>query len=195
MNALLGGPYLPMGAVPMTSVVTTVQYGPVARALVRSRVSSLPVEVPVTEVARFVAQASADRTRMQVASVEVEIPAEMLVRDELEPAPPVVFDDRIYRTSGMQLMELVRDGAPPARTLMLVGHDPAIPDLAIALAGAGAKGDAESSGPLRRMASKFPTAAVAILQGTPTWDQLWPGSMRLTWFVTPRDLRAAHRCS
>ena len=78
MNALLGGSYLPMGAVPMTSGVTTVQYGAVARALVRSRASSLPVEVPVTEVARFVAQASADRTRMQVASVEVEIPAEIL---------------------------------------------------------------------------------------------------------------------
>ncbi len=32
----------------------------------------------MTDVARFVAQASADRTRMQVASVEVEIPAEIL---------------------------------------------------------------------------------------------------------------------
>jgi predicted GTPase len=32
----------------------------------------------VPEVARFVARASADRTRMQVASVEVEIPAELL---------------------------------------------------------------------------------------------------------------------
>ena len=62
----------------MTSVVTTVRYGTTARALVRSRASSLPVEVPVTEVARFVAQASADRTRMRVASDEVEIPAEIL---------------------------------------------------------------------------------------------------------------------
>ena len=78
MNALLGGAYLPMGALPMTSVVTSVRYGTRARALVRSHAAALPVEVPVTEVARFVARASADRTRMQVASVEVEIPAELL---------------------------------------------------------------------------------------------------------------------
>ncbi|MGH3401601.1 MAG: dynamin family protein, partial [Streptosporangiaceae bacterium] len=78
MNALLGGAYLPMGALPMTSVVTTVRYGARARALVRSRAAGLPIEVPVADVARFIAKASAERTRMQVASVEVEIPAELL---------------------------------------------------------------------------------------------------------------------
>jgi len=78
MNALLGQAYLPMGALPMTSVVTTVRYGTRARALVRSHAAALPVEVPVAEVTRFVAQASAERTRMRVASVEVEIPAELL---------------------------------------------------------------------------------------------------------------------
>ena len=78
MNALLGEAYLPTGALPMTSVVTTVRYGTRARALVRSHAAALPVEVPVAEVARFVARASAERTRRQVASVEVEIPAELL---------------------------------------------------------------------------------------------------------------------
>ncbi len=78
MNALLGGAYLPMGALPMTSVVTTVRYGTDARALVRSHAAAIPVQVPVTEVARFVARASAERTRMQVTSVEVEIPADLL---------------------------------------------------------------------------------------------------------------------
>ena len=78
MNALLGEAYLPTGALPMTSVVTTVRYGTRARALVRSHAAALPVEVPVAEVARFVARASTERTRMQVTSVEVEIPAELL---------------------------------------------------------------------------------------------------------------------
>jgi ribosomal protein L29 len=32
MNALLGGAYLPMGALPMTSVITTVRYGSQPRA-------------------------------------------------------------------------------------------------------------------------------------------------------------------
>jgi hypothetical protein len=78
MNALLGAAYLPTGALPMTSVVTTVRYGTQARALVRSHAAALPVEVPVAEVARFVARASSERTRMQVTSVEVEIPSELL---------------------------------------------------------------------------------------------------------------------
>lgn len=78
MNALLGAAYLPMGAVPMTSVVTTVRYGSRPRAVVRRRGSPLPVEAPLADVARFVAQASAERAELQVTSVEVEIPAEIL---------------------------------------------------------------------------------------------------------------------
>ncbi len=78
MNALLGGPYLPMGALPMTSVVTTVRYGTRPRALVRSSVAGLPIEVPVGEISRFIARQSADRTRSRVSSVEVEIPAPFL---------------------------------------------------------------------------------------------------------------------
>jgi ABC-type transport system involved in cytochrome c biogenesis ATPase subunit len=56
MNALLGEAYLPTGALPMTSVVTTVRHGTRARALVRSHAPALPMEVPVAEVARFVAR-------------------------------------------------------------------------------------------------------------------------------------------
>lgn len=78
MNALLGGRYLPAGALPTTSVITTVRYGTRARALVRSHATALPVQVPVTDVARFVAEASTDRIRMRVASVDVELPAELL---------------------------------------------------------------------------------------------------------------------
>ncbi len=78
MNALLGGPYLPMGALPMTSVITSVRFGSRPRAIVHRRASPLPVEVPLTEVAAFVDQASARRAELQVASVQVEIPAEIL---------------------------------------------------------------------------------------------------------------------
>ena len=42
------------------------------------RASPLPVEVPLAEVAGFVAQASARRAELQVVSVQVEIPAEIL---------------------------------------------------------------------------------------------------------------------
>jgi len=78
MNALLGGAYLPMGAAPMTSVITTVRYGSRPRAIVRRRASGLGIEVPLPQVAGYVARASATRSELQVMSVEVEIPAEIL---------------------------------------------------------------------------------------------------------------------
>jgi hypothetical protein len=78
MNALLGGAYLPMGALPMTSVITTVRYGSRPRAIVRRRASPLPIEVPVAEVAGYVALASTRRAELQVVSVQVEVPAEIL---------------------------------------------------------------------------------------------------------------------
>jgi septin family protein len=78
MNALLGVAYLPMGALPMTSVVTTVRYGSRTRAMIRRHGSPLAVEVSLAEVARFVAQAGTERSELQVTSVEVEVPAEIL---------------------------------------------------------------------------------------------------------------------
>jgi Dynamin family len=78
MNALLGGPYLPMGALPMTSVITTVRYGSRPKAIVRRRASGLGAEVPLAQVAAYIAQASATRAEQQVVSAEVEVPAEIL---------------------------------------------------------------------------------------------------------------------
>jgi GTPase SAR1 family protein len=78
MNAILGGSYLPTGALPMTSVVTTVRYGSRPRALVQRAGSSFPIETPLDELVRFVAQASLEREELRVASAEVEVPAEIL---------------------------------------------------------------------------------------------------------------------
>ncbi|HEY6309387.1 MAG TPA: dynamin family protein [Streptosporangiaceae bacterium] len=78
MNALLGGPYLPMGALPMTSVITRVRYGSRPKAIVRRRASGLGTEVPPAQVAGYIAQASATRAEQQVVSAEVEVPAEIL---------------------------------------------------------------------------------------------------------------------
>ncbi|HUB21583.1 MAG TPA: dynamin family protein [Streptosporangiaceae bacterium] len=78
MNALLGGPYLPMGALPMTSVITRVRYGSHPKAIVRRRASGLGAEVPLAQVARYIAQTSATRAEQQVVSVEVAVPAEIL---------------------------------------------------------------------------------------------------------------------
>jgi hypothetical protein len=57
MNALLGMDRLPVGVLPLTSVVTTVYHGDHERVLVQCKGWSLPHEVPLGELARHVTQA------------------------------------------------------------------------------------------------------------------------------------------
>jgi phosphohistidine phosphatase len=111
--------------------------------------------------------------------------------------PPVSFDSRVYQASATQLLGLVRGTPSAAKTLLIVGHDPAVPELALALAAAsqladvGCVSDAGPPAAFDRMRAKFPTAAIAILEFTGSWDELVPGSAQLTRFVTPRDLRTS----
>ena len=79
MNAILGGDYLPTGALPMTSVVTTVRYGSQPHVTVRRRGRErLPIETSLEDLVRFVAQSSAERDELEVLSAEVQVPAEIL---------------------------------------------------------------------------------------------------------------------
>ncbi len=115
-----------------------------------------------------------------------------LAQAGLEATPAVSFDTRVYEASAMQLLDLVRGAYPDARTLLIVGHDPAVPELALALATPPRLADtgavSDTAGVFERMRAKFPTAAIAVLEFTGTWEEIVPGSARLTHFVTPRDL-------
>jgi phosphohistidine phosphatase len=105
-------------------------------------------------------------------------------RPGLAAAPPVTFDGRIYAASAAELLDLVREVPAPVGTLLLIGHNPGIGDLAVLLAADAGTGD------LARMRAKFPTAAVAVLRPTGAWRDLDPGRAQLTAFVTPHDLDA-----
>lgn len=120
-----------------------------------------------------------------------------LVRARLGAAPPVSLDEGVYQGSAMQLLDLIRRTPPAVRTLLLVGHDPAIQELALTLAAttfhlSGAAPpdalDRKRADALDRMRAKFPTAAIAVFEFPGNWDQLGPGKARMTDFVTPRDL-------
>jgi len=106
-----------------------------------------------------------------------------LLGDAVPPDCDVRIEDGLYQASAQTLLERIHalpDGAPRA---MLIGHNPALERLALLLA---ASGDH-----LDRMASKFPTAAVATLEAAvDSWSDLTPGSARLTAFVRPDDLDA-----
>jgi phosphohistidine phosphatase len=132
----------------------------------------------------------------------------------LAATPPVTFDARIYEASATDLLALIREVPSATGTLLLIGHNPAIEDLALLLAtapgggpgpggtapgGTASGGAAPGGGPgpggaapgdLERMRSKFPTAAIAALDFHGTWPALAPGQAQLTAFVTPHDLDA-----
>jgi phosphohistidine phosphatase len=68
--------------------------------------------------------------------------------------------------------------------VLLVGHNPAIGELASALAG---RGEAE---PLARLHEKFPPGALAILAfPVESWSEVKPGAGRLEEFALPLHAR------
>ena len=68
----------------------------------------------------------------------------------------------------------------PAASVLLIGHNPGIADLALLLAGDPARA---------RLGDGYPTGALATLAADiPAWDALEPGGAELTAFVVPRGL-------
>jgi phosphohistidine phosphatase len=92
----------------------------------------------------------------------------------------VVVDDELYGAGEGELLERLRAVDDRFETVAVIGHNPGIHDLAIALAGSGAD--------LDRMEAKFPTGALAVLAFDGSWRDVSPGGGRLEAFVTPKDL-------
>ena len=107
-----------------------------------------------------------------------------LVAPGLGADPRLVVRHGLYLASPAELLEAVRGVGPETGSLMLIGHNPGMEDLAAALAGP----DSEAAA-LKRMARKFPTAALAVLAfEIADWRDAKPGTGRLTHFIQPRDL-------
>jgi phosphohistidine phosphatase len=111
-----------------------------------------------------------------------------LAQTGLAATPPVIFEPGVYEATAGELLALIRAVPDQEGTLLLVGHNPGIGDLAALLAAA-ASGSA-GPGDLERMRAKFPTAAIAVLRSAGTWGDLAPRKARLTAFVTPHGLGA-----
>jgi phosphohistidine phosphatase len=120
-----------------------------------------------------------------------------LAQDGLGGHPRVSFERRVYQASAEQLLDLARAIPAAVRTLLIVGHDPAIQELALMLgrtanlAGGDTAGGVVPGAALDRMRVKFPTAAIAVLEVTGSWDQLGPGTAQLIAFVIPREVPRA----
>ncbi|MPY31784.1 histidine phosphatase family protein [Streptomyces adustus] len=98
--------------------------------------------------------------------------------------PPVRYDPRLYGAGAPELLDVVRETPPEIETLLLVGHNPGLEELVLALA------DDGLDGALEEVRAKFPTSAIAVLAwyGS-TWRALAPGSALLTSMTVPRGRR------
>ena len=101
-----------------------------------------------------------------------------------------VFDKRIYMASAATLFELIQETPDDVGHLLLIGHNPGLHDLALALAGPTAM-----AGPAavaaRRMAEGFPTCSLAEFTVASRWRDLAEGGGRLVRFLIPADLPEA----
>jgi phosphohistidine phosphatase len=92
----------------------------------------------------------------------------------------IAVEDELYGATDDELLERLRRVVEADETVALIGHNPGIQDLGIALAGRGED--------LDRMRAKFPTGALAVLEFDGPWLRLSKGGARLASFVTPKDL-------
>jgi phosphohistidine phosphatase len=89
----------------------------------------------------------------------------------------------IYAASPDKLLDVIHGVDPSVRTLMLVGHNPGLEDLARSLM-------MDSGGePGARMREKFPTAGAAVLTfAVDSWADIAAGSGSLDRFATPKSV-------
>jgi phosphohistidine phosphatase len=104
-----------------------------------------------------------------------------LVRPGLGAAKTVRLEDALYGASPDELLEHLRTVPETVASVMLIGHNPGLQDLALTLA---------SSGPeLDRLEEKFPTAALATLELVRTpWARLAQAGATLSGYVVPKQL-------
>ncbi len=108
-----------------------------------------------------------------------------LVAPELGASPSVTFEPRAYEASAMGLLYLARELPSQCRAALLIGHNPAISELAAHLVEPSAQAGPAASRPA---GLRFPTAAVAVLEFTGDWPDLAPGQARLLDFTAPAGL-------
>jgi phosphohistidine phosphatase len=109
--------------------------------------------------------------------------------EALEPwddTPLVEPMDSLYLANPMQLTAALHSVAETVRSVLVIGHNPGMHDLAISLAGPLAmRGGGDNE---RALAAGFPSAALAEFVVAGSWWDLREGGGRLVRFLTPKML-------
>ncbi len=109
-----------------------------------------------------------------------------LVAAAIVKSPPAVFDERIYEAAPQAILKVVKECESKVHTLLVVGHNPGLQELAALLI---ASGNLEAR---QQLNEKFPTAGLAVIDfALDDWSRLHAHAGRLDHFVSPRSLAVA----
>lgn len=91
----------------------------------------------------------------------------------------------LYDESDLDYLKIIRGHGGTARSLLVVGHNPATQDTALSLIGTGNPALREA------IAAKYPTAALSVIDfDAADWSAVEPGSGRVVAYCLPRHLAA-----
>ena len=109
-----------------------------------------------------------------------------LVAAALADPPAPVFEPRLYNAGADALLAVVRDTEARTRSLLLIGHNPGLQELADQLIAAGDVDHRE------RLREKLPTAGLVVIDfALDAWNAIHPLGGRLERFIVPRSLETA----
>lgn len=120
--------------------------------------------------------------------------------DGVDPTGERIIERSLYSASTTDLIARLREVPDEVRSVMLVGHNPAMQMLVLRLTGAngnggagGRAGDNGDPADLAEVQRKFPTGGLATLDISCDWSDVGPGCARLSAFVRPRHLSGSPR--
>jgi len=100
-----------------------------------------------------------------------------------EETPLIEPMDALYLATAPELLKILHGVAETARSVMVIGHNPGLHELAVLLTGS-----ARDPADARRLSEGYPTGALAEFALSGPWGTLAAGGGRLHRFLCPRDL-------
>jgi phosphohistidine phosphatase len=127
--------------------------------------------------------------RARIGPVLVLCSSARRTRETLETVMPALdpvkvrIERGLYGASSEDLLQRLREVPDEVESVMMVGHQPAIQELALHLAAEGSE--------LEQVRAKFPTAALATLTFAGEWSELGHRSAELIAYVKPKQLQGS----
>jgi phosphohistidine phosphatase len=117
------------------------------------------------------------------AAVRTRETASLALQELGDPQPPVTYDINIYEATADVLMATLRGVPSEVGHVLLIGHNPGLQNLILALTGG------RLQGRHAEIAEKLPTAALVLMElAIPDWQRIGRDCGTVRHFSTPRQL-------